>query len=269
MRGLVSRDWPRRTKPFIRYALRRANLVLSSSQELLDMAHGQGVKKERLHVMGFGVDTQMFNPEVNTQILQEQLNLGPGPVVLSPRPMLPMYGLLRIVEAIPKVLQAFPTCTFIFQTRSEHHRPEYEAELKSRLIQLGVGYSVRILPQRPYEEMPALFACADVIVSVPSADAASNSVFEGMACGAFPVISDIPAFRGWVRHEENGLLLQTIEADQVADAIVRALSDKNLASTIRTNNLELIRTRQSASYWTDRLEELYRATVAGKSYSHA
>jgi glycosyltransferase involved in cell wall biosynthesis len=47
-----------------------------------------------------------------------------------------------------------------------------------------------------------------IYVSIPTSDGTSMSLLEAMACGAIPVVSDIPANREWVRDGENGIVLR-------------------------------------------------------------
>ncbi|MDO8750425.1 MAG: glycosyltransferase family 4 protein [Dehalococcoidia bacterium] len=266
---MVTPGTSRSARRLIQFALRSADMVLGNSEALLDVAHSLGVARQRLHEMQFGIDTELFSPAQDTTQVREALALGPGPVVYSPRAFTPTYNQLAIAEAIPKVLQVIPECRFLFQRRAEFHRPEYEAEVQERLDQQGVNRAVRILPPSQYEDMPSYYALADVLVSVPSHEGMPRSVLEAVACGAFPVVSDLPALREWITDGENGLILSSVEPKQIAEAILYALSHKSMTEKASQINREIVERRWSYSFWLQRLDELYKLAVAGKSYSHA
>ena len=90
-----------------------------------------------------------------------------------------------------------------------------------------------------------------------------------MACGAFPIVSDLPALREWITDGENGLIVNSVEPEQIANAILYALSNTALTHGASQTNREIIEQHFSHSFWLQRLDELYKLAVAGKSYSHA
>ena len=262
---MVSPKVSRSARRLIQFALRSADMVLGNSEALLEVARSMGVPRQRLHEMQFGIDTEVFSPIQATETLRTKLNLGPGPVVYSPRAFTPTYNQLAIAKAIPKVLQVIPECRFLFQRRAEFHMPEYEAEVQESLERQGVDRAVRILPPRQYEDMPTYYALADVLVSVPSHEGMPRSVLEAVACGAFPIVSDLPALREWITDGENGLILSSVEPKQIAEAILYALSHKSMTQKAAQINREIVERRWSYSFWLRRLDELYREAVAGKS----
>jgi glycosyltransferase involved in cell wall biosynthesis len=216
-----------------------------------------GVPKEKLHKLLFGVDTEMFHPEIEIALMRERLNLAPGPIVYSPRAFKPIYNQITIVEAVPMVLKVYPDCRFIFKHRSDHHSPEYEIKVRQRIEELGIVHAVRIVEPIPYEQLPALYALSDVIVSVPESDGTPRSVLEAMACGAFPVVSDVPALHEWIIHEDNGFFVSSVEAPKIAEAILQALSSRQFLDKAKLKNRRIVESRASKDVWVNQLEALY------------
>ena len=246
---------------FVKHAVRAADLITADSQSLLAAAHRLGASKEKLHEVQFGVDTELMTPRVETRRLRAELDLGAGPIVYSPRAFMPVYNQLRIAEAIPVVLRVFPDCRFIFKRRSDHHSPETEADVRRKIEQLGVAHAVRIVPDLPYEQLPVYYALADVIVSVPDFDGTPRSVLEAMACGAFPVVSDVAALREWISEGSNGLFVPSIQPQEIGETIVRALSDKARLRDARQKNREIVESRASSKYWVTQMEALYSKLI--------
>jgi len=245
----------------VRFAMRSADLITADAQPLLDVARFVGVARERLHEIQFGVDTELFDPEIETHWIREQLNLGSGPVVYSPRAFMPIYNQLSIVEAVPIVLQIYPHCRFIFKRRPDYHSSEYEAQVRQRIEELGIAHAVRIVPPLLYEQLPALYALSDVIVSVPKSDGTPRSVLEAMACGAFPVVSDVTALHEWVNNGDNGIFVRSVQAQEIAEAILRALSSREILNTAKMENRKIVESRGSSEFWVTKLEALYRMVI--------
>ncbi len=266
---MVSPKASKFTRLLIQFALRSADMVLAASTPMLDAAHDLGVPRNRLHEMQFGIDTNLFSPIQETDLLRSDLNLGLGPVVYSPRAFTPTYNQLAIAEAIPKVLQAIPECRFLFQRRSDFHRPDYESQVQQILARSGVNHAARILNPMKYADMPRYYALSDVIVSVASHEGMPRSVLEAMACGAFPIVGDLPALREWITDRENGLILNSVEPTQIADAILNVLSDKTLTQKAAKINRGIIEEHFSGSYWLHKLDELYKEVAREKRESRA
>ena len=254
----------RSQRMLIRFAMRSADLVMAQSQELVGIATHLGAKEERVHQIQYGIDTELFCPEQDTVSLRTQLDLGAGPVVYCPRAFAPLYieGLLATVDSIPSVLDVVPECRFLFRKRADFHVEEYETQLRRRIEALGVGHAVRILPPVQPEILPTCYAMADIVLSVTPPVGLSRSVQEAMACGAFPILGgDLALLREWVTHEENGLLINSAKPDQIADAVLSALSDPALRDRAATKNRHLIQDHFSYDFWLGRLDELYRGLL--------
>ncbi len=249
---------------FVKVALRSADIITADSESLLSAAQKLGAAKEKLHEIQFGVDTETFKPEVETGQMRLLLELGGGPVIYSPRAFMPIYNQVKIAEAIPLVLQRFPEAHFIFKRRPDHHSEDNEAEVLKIIETHGVSNSVRFVGELAYDQLPALYALSDVVVSVPDFDGTPRSVLEAMSCGAFPVVSNIAALHEWIQDEENGLFVDEPNAHQIATAIVKSLTAPDMLKTSGSRNREIVGKRASSNFWFGKMEELYyRVATSG------
>jgi glycosyltransferase involved in cell wall biosynthesis len=247
----------RAIKLIIQLALRCADIITGDSQSLLDAAQQLGASKEKLHEIQFGVDTKLFTTDVDTAAMRETLNLGAGPIVYSPRAFMPIYNQLSIVDAIPAILRMYPDCHFIFKRRSDYHSAKYEDQVRQRIKELNIENAVRIIPEIPYENLPVLYALSDVVVSVPDLDGTPRSVLEAMACGAYPVVSDVAALHDWISDGDNGLFVRAIESGQIAAAVTHALSSGENLAAAKLKNRKIVETRASSDAWVAKMESLY------------
>jgi glycosyltransferase involved in cell wall biosynthesis len=88
---------------------------------------------------------------------------------------------------------------------------------------------------------------APIYVSMTAPDGASTTLLEAMARGAFPVLSDIPANREWVRHGENGILVRPACPAVLADALERVWRDVALRDSAARLNRALVQERADFS----------------------
>jgi glycosyltransferase involved in cell wall biosynthesis len=88
--------------------------------------------------------------------------------------------------------------------------------------------------------MNAVLESASYYVSASLSDGASSSLLEAMACGLFPIVSDIPANREWVVHEKNGLLFSPGDASHLSECIRRVLSAEPWMTSARISNRRLV-----------------------------
>jgi glycosyltransferase involved in cell wall biosynthesis len=171
---------------------------------------------------------------------------------------MPIYNQLTIVDAAPAILQTYPDCRFIFKSRSDYHSTKYEDQVRQRIKALGIETAVRIIAEIPYQKLPELYAVSDVIVSVPDVDGTPRSVLEAMACGAYPVVSDVEALHEWIEDRDNGLFVRSVEAGQIARAVLHALSSKENLEAAKLKNREIVETRASSDAWVAKMESLYQ-----------
>jgi len=80
-----------------------------------------------------------------------------------------------------------------------------------------------------------------------------------MACGAAPVVSDLPSLREWITDGENGLLVPVGDPEALAAAIVRLLQQPRLREQFRRRNQEIIHSRADHQVEMQKMEQLYES----------
>ena len=106
--------------------------------------------------------------------------------------------------------------------------------------------SVRVLPFMSRPKLVALLQRADAIVSPSLTDGTPNSMLEAMACGALPVMSRLESIAEWIKHGENGLLFDAMDATELAVCFKRAIADLALRKQAQQINYALV--REKADY---------------------
>ena len=88
-------------------------------------------------------------------------------------------------------------------------------------------------------------------------DGIPNSLYEAMACGAFPILSPIETILSAVKNEENVLFARNLYPHEIADALARAMTDDALVDAAAQKNLDLVRRVASRELIRPRVIEFY------------
>lgn len=247
-----------------RWVLRRADYVTCVSAGLAEAALALGADPQRLEVVPWGVDTQVFHPApvpTPQEPLRSQASGAHQPTVLSIRAIRPLYNPSVIACALPLILAQQPDARFVIRTYSVD--PALLAEFQ-RIVQAGgATQAVEYVGDLPDDRAIAdLYRRADVVISVPSSDGTPQSVLEAMACGAVPVLSDLPSLRAWVEEGVQGLFVPVGDAAALAEAVVQLLADADKRQAMRSAAIRLIQARADSQVWMQRYEEIYRQLAA-------
>jgi glycosyltransferase involved in cell wall biosynthesis len=155
-----------------------------------------------------------------------------------------------LIKAIPMVVKEHPNIKFILLSGGE------EEQFLSNLIRkLGVEEKIDLIGYVDDESYIKYLAASDIIISIPSTDATSISLLEGMAIGLYPIATDIPANREWIRDGENGTLVRVGDFHALAEAILEAVRDGG--EHFIKENYNLIKKRANFSHQMQIFEEKY------------
>jgi glycosyltransferase involved in cell wall biosynthesis len=239
-------------RQLVRFVLRRADLITAMAPHMTEHLVQRGYAlREKILTLPFGVDTKRFNPAQRTRMHTDL-----EPTVVSTRHLSAAMDVDTLIRAIPRVLEARPTVGVRFLIANDG--PQRRA-LEALAARLGVSSFLSFIGTVGHEAMPAFLGSADLFVSTSPSDGNNISLNEAMACGAFPIASDIPANRNWLHDGENGLLYPCRDEKALADALVRALKRPEWRTAVMPENWEIIRTRASWIRSMERMERHYKA----------
>ena len=177
------------------------------------------------------------------------------PVVINPRGFRDYVRNDTFFRAIPLVLARNPDARFICVAMAG------EAQAIERVRALQIGHAVDLLPSLQHAEMAGVYRRAQVLVSPSMHDGTPNTLLEGMACGCFPVVSDLESIREWVTSGMNGLLVDPTSPERLAAAIIEALENHALRETATGRNVELIASQAEYGRCMQRAAGFYRTTL--------
>ena len=244
-------------KKLTQYALKKADKMTAISNDLKRAMIELGAEKDNVAIVHWGVDLENFRPNRNVSQLKKNLRIGNNPVILSNRYFEEHYNIDIIIKAVAQVLQKIPSAVLVLQNPGG----QLTEDIKMLVRDSGLNRSVRIIPRYNYNEMPELYALADIYVSVPSWDAAGISLTEAMACGAVPVISEVAGPMEWVRDEENGKVVPIRNAEALAVAICDLIQNSQKRNSFIQRNFDLIRKQGDQNDWMAKMNNHYHSLL--------
>lgn len=147
----------------------------------------------------------------------------------------PWSKALPVMEALRACWQRLTPCTIHMLAMNDEARAWYWT------LPEGLRQHCRISLRIPREEMLALTSRARVMLVPSLVDGRPNSMLEAMAAGAFPIVSPLDSIREVVNEEENVLFAGNLNVDEIARALVRAMSDDGLVDRAAEANLSVVR----------------------------
>lgn len=203
--------------------LRRAAHVYTPSSYLRDLAIGWGVAPDRVSVLPNPAPDAV--PTASREELRRTLGLD-GDV-------LAFAGRLTAQKSLDVLLRALATCDgvrlVIAGAGEEGHAVE------QLVSQLGLEPRVRLLGALPRERALELLAAADAAVLSSSWENFPHSVVEALAVGTPVIATAAGGVPEVVRDGENGLLVPVGDAEALAAAITRFVTDAGLRERLRGN----------------------------------
>ncbi len=94
-------------------------------------------------------------------------------------------------------------------------------------------------------------------------DGVPNSLYEAMACGSFPIVSPLETITTLVENGRNVLFARNLYPEEIADSLVRAMTDDRLVDNAATLNVEIV-TRLADRREIERRVVDYYGKLAGR-----
>jgi len=206
----------------IRLAVRSADRVIAASlQTRHDLVSRLHVPSEKIAVIHEGLDPRFEPVRDPLRLAEVRRRYGlREPYILFVGNLEPRKNLVRLIQAFGrlKAREAFPHQLVLAGKRGWLFRPIFES-----VERLGLGQEVVFTGYVPPEDLPALYASADVFAFPSLYEGFGLPVLEAMACGT-PVITartgSLPEVAG-----EAAWYVDPWDVEALADGLAQLLKD--------------------------------------------
>lgn len=241
--------------PLVRFALRRADVITCDAAHMRDAIVALGVDRSRIEIVYFGTNVQQFTPARRSDAVRRELRDGDGLIVTSVRTLDPIYDVESFVRAMPLILAAMPSTSFVVGGEG----PERE-RLERLAAALGVNGRVRFVGMMNGERLADVLASSDVYVSTSTSDGGiAASTAEAMAAGLPAVITDFGENRDWVADGTSGYIVPLRSPERVAEAVICLLRNPADARQFGLRGREMIVARNNYHAQMAAVREVYLA----------
>jgi glycosyltransferase involved in cell wall biosynthesis len=225
-----------------RSMLRRADYVITASEEIRQILIGLGGKPEQISAIHTGVDTDFFRP-MPKLMCRKMLDMP------AEADLFIFVGRLHIWKGIRELLtvaRKCPSITFVFIGPGEI--PKHP----DNCLFAGV---------KSLAEVRTWLNAADCFILPTYTDAVPAAVMEAFACGIPAITTDIGGCPEIVEQEKNGLLVPVRDAERLREAVVWISNHPEDRVHMGKNARKTAVSRYDHRILTRRLVEVQRALI--------
>jgi len=250
------------TKLRTKYALTHSDYVVGESEHLISAAVKTGVRKERAAVNKIGVDKKYFYFKENKEEAKKLLGLEGCKVVLSPRSISPFYNIDLVLNTVKEVSKNVKNVKYVFL--GHHVDEKYFNELKDKAMKNGVDRYCSFIGKVDYITVAKYHQASDVFISLSPKDSGPMALQEAMACGAVPVISDLPSVKELIQDGFNGLLVNPNNGDQIVMSVIKLLDDDEMRNNYVQKNRKIAQEMCDQEKEMNKMESMYYQVIEDK-----
>lgn len=120
--------------------------------------------------------------------------------------------------------------------------------LKQLAQNLNIADKVIFTGRIPNTALPELLQQSDFYISMPITEGVSASLFEAMASGCYPIVTDIPGNQSWITHQENGHLIAVDDYKMLAEELIWAFENTEYRNKAVLKNRTFVEENADYSY---------------------
>lgn len=245
------------TFPLLNHYLKYPNEIIAVSKAA--KAFIEHFTDSPVRVIPNGVDDERFRPlsDKEKERVKEEFGIN-GDLVLYVSRMSFRKGPHVLLNAFQNIARERSDATLVMVGSGEM-LPFLKAQAKF----LGIEERVRFMGYVPDCLLPKLYASADVFV-LPSttAEAFGIVVLEAMASGVPVVTTTVGGIPEVVKESESGILVPPGDEAALAEAVLRLLSDKELAKKFGESGRKAVETRYSWKVVAGEIEKVYEEVLS-------
>ena len=246
------------------YLAERVAQTTVLNTEIRDAFVEGGVPPGRVEVVPNGVDLERFGevPEADVVRVREAYGLGDRPFVLYVGTVMPRKGVIELVRALGSVAEREDVPTPRAILAGENTLDEgYTARVEELIAELGLGENVDLAGFVDGDDLPALYALADVFVVSSLEEGFGMTAVEAMAAGTPVVGTRVGGLPTIIEDGNQGRLVEPGDVAALADALAEVLGDPEL----RERMAERARSRARDFSWEavgEQVEAVYHEVGA-------
>jgi glycosyltransferase involved in cell wall biosynthesis len=244
--------------PKLREVFRGADLVITVSESLRQVARFVGLPDDHGAVVGNGVDTDRFAPVPRAEARRRLGLIDSDQVLVTVGGLVERKGFHRVIDAMPALLQRHSALHYLI-VGGPGPEGDIGSKLKEQVASLGLAERVHFLGSLSPDELKWPLSAADVFVLASRNEGWANVILEAMACGLPVVATDVGGNAEVVCRADLGTIVPFEDQAALTAALDSALT--------RDWDEGAIREYAQQNSWDSRVEVLaglFRRVLAGR-----
>lgn len=235
-----------------KYAYRKADLIHAWGKVMANHMAESGVNMNKVLILPKGINLNFFRFHDATDA--QKIN------AIVTRSLNPEYQHDLILKAFAVLKQKnIPFNLTIIGDGIELKK------LKSLAQELKIKNEVDFVGRIDNNDIPAYLQKSNFYISMPSTEGVSASLFEAMACGCFPIVSDLPGNRYWIKQKVNGILATFENETKLAEELAWAFQNTDFTKKVIVANRKFVEENANYEINMKKITLKYHELIAAKS----
>ena len=218
-------------RSFVPLLLRKSSAIVTVSENTKqDIITYYGIEADKIFVVPDGYDKNRYRMGIDMEGVKGKYGLTSYLLYLGN--LMPHKNLLRLLQAFARIVREVPHMLVITGRKDHRFYPVLEAEVQA----LGLQYRVRFLDYVCADELPSLYAGADIFVFPSLYEGFGLPPLEAMACGTPVMVSNVSSLPEVVG--DAAIMIDPYDIEGMAKAMYKMLSDVGLSEEMRRKGLE-------------------------------
>ena len=204
----------------VAYFLRKADFVITLSDELRDKVIGLGIAAEKSKTVLNGVDIQHFRP-LNRDECRRQVGVPiDSKVMVSVGRVTEGKGHQDLVRIMPSLNKCGSVELYIIG--GVNPEDDFTHTLHKMIADLNLK-NVHLVDSVSHDQLPLWYSAADLFCLASKREGCPNVVLEALACGTPVVVTNVGSVSELIVPGENGALVELAQLDSLGQVVSSAL----------------------------------------------
>jgi glycosyltransferase involved in cell wall biosynthesis len=226
--------------------LRNSDIITTVSNSSKNEIETMIPEKKEIHVIGNGVDTNLFQPDPNIKRDQK--------TILYTGRLVGLKGISDLIISAKEVCKKFPDSKFIITGKGPNrgYLERLVAKLKLTENIFFTGYIDR-------KKLLTLYQSSTIYVLPSYHEGLPTSLLEAMSCGLPSIASDVAGSSEVIINNQNGILVPPKCPEELSRQIINLLDSKSERDRLAKSARDYIIHNYDWNIIVDKIEKIYHS----------